>query len=185
MQAKSSFAATSQPKPDTTPQRQLSHRSSRETDVASRSNSRRGSVQQQFTRSPKQEVVHEASSSDEDLTQSRMLHRRPNPAARRTTGRRSQHARRPSAPQLDEEDEDDSPAFLPFSNNSSETTKPESSIKQAISSRPAPNRRTTSERVSPPGTMIEPLTSDALAAGEVKHPYTAKLLSASKGFARA
>lgn len=168
LKTKSSFAGASQPKPDATPQRALSHRSSRENDVASRTHSRRGSVQQQLTRSPKQEIVREVSSSDEDLTHSRMLHRRPNPAARRTTGRRSQHTRRPSAPQLDEEDEDDSPAFLPFSHNSTETTKPESSIKQtATPSRPAPNRRTTSERIVPSESRFEPLTSSNSSAAEI------------------
>lgn len=176
LKSKSSFAGTSQPGPstklETTPQRALSHRSSRETDVASRTHSRRGSVQQQFTKSPKQEIVHEVSSSDEDMTQSRMLHRRPNPAARRTTGRRSQHTRRPSAPQLDEEDEDDSPAFLPFS-TSHETAKPEASVKQdtrgahSLASRPALNRRTTSEKITSEAGHVEALTSSNSSAAEV------------------
>lgn len=187
LKSKSLFASnvpvqvgSSQTKVESATHRPLSHRSSRENDMSSRTHSRRGSIQQQSTRSPKQEIVHEASSSDEDMTQSRMLHRRPNPAAARRTAaaRRSQHTRRPSAPQLDEEDEDESPAFLPFSNTSSETTKGESSIKPdnfssarggpPPVSRPAIYRKSTSERVIPPESrQADPLTSSNSSAAEV------------------
>lgn len=118
-------------------------------------------MQHQVTRSPVQEVLPQPdSSSEEDMTQSRMLHRRPNPAANRRTvqNRRSQHSRRPSAPQLDEEDEDDSPAFLPFSSNSNEPPKADHFVRDsnatlrggiAQTPRPSTHRRSTSERILP------------------------------------
>lgn len=169
-------SGTGQTKTDSTSARPLSRRTSKENDIASRTHSRRGSVQHQITRSPKQEVVHEVeSSSEEEMTQSRMLYRRPNPAASRRLAsvRKPQHARRPSAPQLNEEDEDDSPAFLPFSANSSEVPKAESANMRdpgatilagttQSSQRPSTHRRSTSERIVPQQTrprITEGLTS--------------------------
>ena len=160
MRSKSSFSRSSQQNVQQTPDsRPLSRRASRDMETTSRAQSRRGSIQQQIAKSPKQDVVHELESSEEEMTQSRMLHRRPNPAAPRRTvaARKPQHTRRPSAPQLNEEDEDDSPAFLPFSNNSSETAKASLIHQQSTitsrsvvtSSRPSANRRSTSERVIP------------------------------------
>lgn len=160
VKGRSSFPnrTAAQPKPDPPVSRPLSRHASKETDIASRTHSRRGSVQHQITRSPVQEVLNQQdSSSEEDMTQSRMLHRRPNPAASRRTAqnRRSQHSRRPSAPQLDEEDEDDSPAFLPFSSNT-EPVKTEQVVRDsnatlrggiAQTPRPSTHRRSTSERV--------------------------------------
>lgn len=161
VKGRSSFPSrtTAQSKPDPPSSRPLSRHASKETDIASRTHSRRGSVQNQVTRSPAQEVLHQPdSSSEEDMTQSRMLHRRPNPAAVRRTvpTRRSQHNRRPSAPQLDEEDEDDAPAFLPFSSNPNEPAKTEQIVRDSSATlrggiaqtpRPSAHRRSTSERV--------------------------------------
>lgn len=154
-------------------QRPLSRRTSKESEIASRTHSRRGSIQHTLTKSPKQEVVHEvdSSSEEEDMTQSRMMHRRPNPAASRrmAAARKPQHTRRPSAPQLEEEDEDDAPAFLPFS-TSTDTAKAESSTSRDPAatlrgglgqpSRPQAHRRSTSERIVPQATTNE-LTSSA------------------------
>ncbi|KAJ9657130.1 hypothetical protein H2198_004488 [Neophaeococcomyces mojaviensis] len=165
--------------------RPLSRRTSKENDIASRTHSRRGSVQHQLTRSPKQLNLPEPESSSEegDMTQSRMLHRRPNPASSRrlVPSRKSQHARRPSAPQLDEEEDEDSPAFLPFSNNSSETAKGDSATARDPSAtlrgglmqtpRPSTHRRSTSERIIPTSKPSRPeavsnLTSSASSTSE-------------------
>lgn len=181
VKGRSSFAnrATSQPKSDLPHSRPLSRRASKETDVASRTHSRRGSVQHQITRSPVQEVVNQPdSSSEEDMTQSRMIHRRPNPAAARRSmpNRRSQHTRRPSAPQLDEEDEDDSPAFLPFSNHPTEPLKNDQIVRDsnatlrggiAQTPRPTTHRRSTSEKILPaPVKTRNQLTSSSDSASE-------------------
>lgn len=180
---RSSFAARTLSQADPGPaknesvsSRPLSRKTSKDSEIASRTHSRRGSVQHQTTRSPKQQIVHEIdSSSGEEMTQSRMLHRRPNPAASRrmVPNRKPQHTRRPSAPQLDEEDEEDSPAFLPFSNRSSEipTAKndvttardPSATIKGGLgqASRPSTYRRSTSERIVPQP-QTQPNTDDHL-----------------------
>ncbi|KAK5102231.1 hypothetical protein LTR70_004534 [Exophiala xenobiotica] len=185
----SSQAGTGPAKNESASSRPLSRKTSKDSEIASRTHSRRGSVQHQLTRSPKQEVVHEIdSSSEEEMTQSRMLHRRPNPAASRrmVPNRKSQHARRPSAPQLDEEDEEDSPAFLPFSNNSSETATvtatarvdaaaardPSATIRIGLGQAPRPSthRRSTSERITPQQTKSTNnghLTSSNSSASEV------------------
>lgn len=178
----SSQSGAAHNKPESTSLRQLSRRTSRENEVASRTHSRRGSVQHQITRSPKQDLdLKLESSSEEELTQSRLLqHRRPNPAASRRTAptRKSHHARKPSAPQVDEEDEEDSPVFLPFSNQSSETAKGDgSSSRDAVMTarssitqtpRPAANRRSTSERITPQKTKTNvQLTSSNSSASEV------------------
>ncbi|KAK5089012.1 hypothetical protein LTR05_003236 [Lithohypha guttulata] len=185
--SKSSFAARTvaqggpiHPKAESTASRSLSRRTSKENEIGSRTHSRRGSIQQPNTKSPRQEVVHEVdSSSDENMTQSRMLHRRPNPAASRRTapGRKPQHMRRPSAPQLDEEDEDDTPAFLPFSTTSGDTTKADSSTSRdpaatlrggmAQTARPSIHRRSTSERILPQqSTSNDQLTSSTSSTSE-------------------
>lgn len=178
--------AAAQVKVDPLSSRSLSRRTSKENEVAARTHSRRGSVQHQLTRSPAQEVLHQAeSSSEEDMTQSRMLHRRPNPAASRRTApsRRSQHSRRPSAPQLDEEDEGDSPAFLPFSNNPNEPAKTEHTVRDSGATlhggttqtpRSTSHRRSTSERVLPTALKAhEQLTSSTDSGSEARtgnHP---------------
>lgn len=189
---RSSFAARTssqtslgQAKGESTSSRPLSRKTSKDSGIVSRTHSRRGSVQHQITRSPKQDVVHEVdSSSEEEMTQSRMLHRRPNPAASRRMAptRKSQHTRRPSAPQLDEEDEEDSPAFLPFSANSSGTTRadptaardPSATLRGGLAQTPRPSahRRSTSERivpqqVNPQTTSNDQLTSSNSSASEI------------------
>jgi len=178
--ARTSSQAGSEPaKNEPVSSRPLSRKTSKDSGIASRTHSRRGSVQHQSTKSPKQEVVYEVdSSSGEEMIQSRMLHPRPNPAASRrmVPNRKPQHTRRPSAPQLDEEDEDDeedSPAFLPFSNRSSETPTARSDVTAARdpsatirgglgqASRPSAYRRSTSERIVPQP-QTQPNTDDHL-----------------------
>ena len=177
LRAKSSFTTRPQPQPIARTDSKdgihsLSRRTSKESEIASRTHSRRGSVQHQITRSPKQEV-QDTSSSEEDMTKSRMLHRRPNPAAsRRLAPRKPQHTRRPSAPQLDEEDEEeDSPAFLPISATSTETAKPDNetsaTVRATQAQRPSTYRKSTSERI--PQTT-EQLTSSASSTSEVPGP---------------
>lgn len=176
-----SQSGTTHTKADPVVSRPLSRRTSKEIEVSSRTHSRRGSVQHQITRSPKQDLTHHVdSSSEEEVTQSRILHRRPNPAASRriASGRKSLHARRPSAPQVYEEDEEDTPAFLPFSNNSSETAKGDSGLSRdpgvtvrggmAQSPRPLTYRRSTSEKIVPQQTQnSEQLTSSTSSTSEV------------------
>jgi len=177
--------ATTDVKPEPMSSRPLSRKASKESEVVSRTHSRRSSVQYQPTRSPKQVNLPdpESSSDDEEMMQSRISHRRPNPAASRrlVPTRKSQHARRPSAPQLDEEEDEDSPAFLPFSNNSSETAKADSSIARDPSAtirggltqipRPSARRRSTSEKIVPAAKpsrseMVSNLTSSASSTSE-------------------
>lgn len=176
-----SQGGTTHTKTEPVASRTLSRRTSKENEVASRTHSRRGSVQHQITRSPKQDLTHHFdSSSEEEVTQSRILHRRPNPAASRriTQGRKSVHARRPSAPQVNEEDEEDKPAFLPFSNNSSETAKGDASLSRDAgatirgginqSPRPLTYRRSTSEKIVPQQAQnSEQLTSSTSSTSEM------------------
>ena len=175
-------------KTEPTSSRPLSRKASKESEVVSRTHSRRGSVQHQSTRSPKQVNLPdpESSSGGEEMMQSRMLHRRPSPVASRrlVPTRKSQHTRRPSAPQLEEEEDEDSPAFLPFSNNSSETAKADSSIARdpsatirggiAQTQRPAARRRSTSERVVPASrsSRSEPLSNLTSSASSTSEHHT-------------
>lgn len=145
--------------------RPLSRRSSKDNDVASRTQSRRGSLQNQTPRSPGQVAVPEADSSeDDDMTQSRLMHRRPNPATARKAAlsRKTGHPRRSSntTPQLAEaaeDDDEDSPAFLPFPSSTGRQPResfgpvqdPSATIRGGLTQgvRPATYRRTTSERI--------------------------------------
>jgi hypothetical protein len=166
--------------------RPLSRQSSRDAEVSvPASQSRRGSIQHQVARSPGQARANqpESSSSEDEMTQSRITTRRPNPSslhrralsqrtdmqpARGAYSRPEDHNTTQQQPGAEEDDDDDDePSFLPFANPASESKpRPSSSSQQDPSAtlrgalqtrRPSIHRRTTSERiVSSP--IVEPPT---------------------------
>ncbi|EXJ64533.1 hypothetical protein A1O7_00869 [Cladophialophora yegresii CBS 114405] len=168
--------------------RPLSRQSSRDVDApAPASHSRRGSIQHQLARSPAQtrNPQPESSDSEEEMTQSRITARRPNPSSlhRRALSYRGNAMqaqrgpatspddrapihRSPVGEDEDEDDEDDEPSFLPFANppteskprpsSSSQQQDPSATLRGAL--RPTMQRRTTSERVVSSPTVVEPPT---------------------------
>lgn len=148
--------------------RPLSRKSSRENESSSRTHSRRGSVQNQITRSPIELEPPERSSSDEDTAAvSKTTHRRPasaNAQRRPPSLRKSQHVRNASIThqQVDEEtEEEDPPAFLPFTESLTKNqtavstgSDPSATLRDGLNqapqiARPALKRNITSERVKP------------------------------------
>ncbi|KAJ9498641.1 hypothetical protein H2202_005827 [Exophiala xenobiotica] len=108
--------------------------SSKDSAPASTTQSRRGSIQHQLARSPGQQrnLQPQSSDSEDDMTQSRIAARRPNPSAihRRALSQRQPHRgasvaepNQQQAQQSDGDDDDDDdeyePSFLPFANPSS------------------------------------------------------------------
>ncbi|KIW72994.1 hypothetical protein PV04_01150 [Phialophora macrospora] len=164
--------------------RPLSRQSSRDVDAPiPASQSRRGSIQHQLARSPGQtrNPQPESSDSEEEMTQSRITARRPNPSSlhRRALsyrGNNMQAQRGPASSPDDknpvhqpaageDEDDDDEPSFLPFANPSTDSKpRPPSSSQQDPSAtlrgalRPTMQRRTTSERVMASSPTVEPPT---------------------------
>ncbi|ETI28474.1 hypothetical protein G647_00923 [Cladophialophora carrionii CBS 160.54] len=166
--------------------RPLSRQSSRDVDVpVPASHSRRGSIQQQLARSPGQtrNTQPESSDSEEEMTQSRITARRPNPSSlhRRALSHRGNNMQAQRGPATspddgaprhqspvgedgdDDDDDDDEPSFLPFANPPAESKpRPSSSSQQDPSAtlrgalRPTVQRRTTSERVVSSPTVEPP-----------------------------
>ncbi|KIW35407.1 uncharacterized protein PV07_02105 [Cladophialophora immunda] len=162
--------------------RPLSRQSSKDAEAPQ---SRRGSIQHPLARSPGQTRSNQPQSSDseDEMTQSRIMARRPNPSSmhRRVLSYRKEHqSQKGTAGNLDEkslaqnppphdeeDDEEDEPSFLPFANPASENkARPSSSSPQDPSAtlrgglqsqRPGIQRRTTSERIVSSPT-IEPPT---------------------------
>jgi hypothetical protein len=152
--------------------RQISRQSSKDNDLPGpASQSRRGSIQHQLSRSPRQaaNLQPDSSSSDDDMTQSRATTRRANPSSlhrRALSYRKDVQSGRPPATNdneaargiQDEDDADDEPSFLPFANPASDakpqtTTSsqqdPSATLRGVLQGgRPAMQRRSTSERVS-------------------------------------
>ncbi|KAK5197538.1 hypothetical protein LTR96_000121 [Exophiala xenobiotica] len=108
--------------------------SSKDSAPASTTQSRRGSIQHQLARSPGQQrnLQPQSSDSEDDMTQSRIAARRPNPSAihRRALSQRQPHrgasVAEPNQQQAqqsdgddDDDDDEDEPSFLPFANPSS------------------------------------------------------------------
>ena len=167
--------------------RPLSRQSSRDIDAqVPAPPSRRGSIQHQLARSPGQARATtqvDSSSSEDEMTQSRITNRRQNPSSlhHRTLSYQTDiqplraPATRPSAnisaqpqTQNNDEDEDDEPSFLPFANPATESRPrpspssqqdPSATLRGAIqTARPTIHRRTTSERIVSSPT-VEPPTS--------------------------
>ncbi len=168
--------------------RPISRQSSKDDAPTSTTQSRRGSIQHQLARSPGQprNPQPQSSDSEDDMTQSRIAARRPNPSAihRRALSQRQSHrgasAAEPNQQQAhqsdgDDDDDEDEPSFLPFANPSSNPAEPKgrraSSSQQDPSAtlrgnvnvqsqgqatRPSATRHITSERVSSP--TVEPPT---------------------------
>ncbi|EXJ70530.1 uncharacterized protein A1O5_06600 [Cladophialophora psammophila CBS 110553] len=162
--------------------RPLSRQSSKDAEAPQ---SRRGSIQHPLARSPGQTRSNQPQSSDseDDMTQSRIMARRPNPSSmhrRVLSYRKELQSQKGTAtnpddkslvqsplPQEEDDDDDDEPSFLPFANPASEgKARPSSSSQQDPSAtlrgalqtqRPGINRRTTSERIASSPT-IEPPT---------------------------
>ena len=140
--------------------RPLSRQSSKEIEYPL---SRRGSTQQQLSRSPGQaKAVHiQASDFEDEESQSKMNARRSNPSAlhRKSLSLRKEQAQKPKHPT----DDDDEPTFLPFAADAADadlsrqmTTSsqdPGATIRggfnQGPSHRPTVHRRSTSEHVLP------------------------------------
>lgn len=113
-----------------------SRRNSRDHEVLSHAQSRRGSIQHPTQRSPRSTQLtpiptHHASSSEDDtrMTQSRLVHRRPNPAATRRPNPAAKlqqqqqqqikvHSPMTHGAEHKDDDEDEEDAFLPFSHTS-------------------------------------------------------------------
>ena len=163
--------------------RPLSRQSSRDADAqVPASHSRRGSIQHQMARSPGQarNTQPESSSSEDEMTQSRITTRRQNPSSlhRRALSYRTdlQPQRGPSSKPEDVasqqratipvEDEDDEPSVLPFANPPTESRvraspssqqDPSATLRGALQTRrPSIHRRTTSERVVSSPTVEPP-----------------------------
>lgn len=168
--------------------RPLSRQSSKDADVqAYPTQSRRGSIQHQLARSPGQtrSVQPPSSDSEDEMTQSRITARRPNPSSihrRVLSYRKEGQSQRGNAsspidpnqagiPPSDDEEEDDEPSFLPFANPPESKIRPSSSSQQDPSAtlrgalnlqqgqtqaRPNLNRRTTSERIISSPTVEPP-----------------------------
>ncbi|KAJ9608920.1 hypothetical protein H2200_006691 [Cladophialophora chaetospira] len=164
--------------------RPLSRQSSRDVDAPiPASQSRRGSIQHQLARSPGQvrTTQPESSSSEDEMTQSRITNRRLNPSSlhrRALSYRTDTQPQRGPANKADErgpaqqqgaddnDDEDDEPSFLPFANpptegrsrpSSSSQQDPSATLRGAIQTqRPGIHRRATSERVVSSPTVEPP-----------------------------
>ncbi|KIW77911.1 hypothetical protein Z517_07744 [Fonsecaea pedrosoi CBS 271.37] len=162
--------------------RPLSRQSSKDAEAPQ---SRRGSIQHPLARSPGQTRNNQAQSSDseDEMTQSRIMARRPNPSSmhrRVLSYRKELQSQKGATSNLDEkglaqnppthdeeDDEEDEPSFLPFANPPTETKpRPSSSSQQdpgatlrgaLQTQRPSMQRRTTSERIVSSPT-IEPPT---------------------------
>lgn len=138
----------------------MSRQSSKEAQTPVSTTSRKGSVQPQVSRSPAHGRVEasDSASSDENVSASRVLFRRPNPSAtpRRSITRRDKEARRSSLGR-NEDDDEDSPPFLPFAGSGESKRRswaqqdPGATLRggfaPATSQRPVSQRRSTSERV--------------------------------------
>ncbi|KIW44833.1 uncharacterized protein PV06_03277 [Exophiala oligosperma] len=130
--------------------RPISRQSSKDDPLAHTTHSRRGSIQHQVVRSPGPQRTPQPQSSDSEddqMTQSRITARRPNPSAihrRALSQRQSQRASSEQTRQVaqasdddDDDDDDDEPSFLPFAAPSSNTS--ESKPRRASSSQQDPS----------------------------------------------
>ncbi|OAP59478.1 hypothetical protein AYL99_06776 [Fonsecaea erecta] len=161
--------------------RPLSRQSSKDAEAPQ---SRRGSIQHPLARSPGQTRSNQPQSSDseDEMTQSRMMARRPNPSSmhrRVLSYRKDLQSQKGTAGNLDEkgptqnpplhdedEDEEDEPSFLPFANpapdnkprpSSSSQQDPSATLRGGLQTqRPGIQRRTTSERVVSSPTVEPP-----------------------------
>lgn len=182
-------AAATQPRNVSGSSRPLSRQSSKDVDApVPQTQSRRGSVQHQLARSPGQTRSNQPDSSDseDDMTQSRITARRPNPSSlhRRALSYRTEMQPQKGLPAArpddktstqqqaagddddNDDDDDDEPSFLPFANPPSDTKpRPSSSSQQDPSAtlrgalqtqRPGIPRRTTSERIVSSPTVEPP-----------------------------
>jgi hypothetical protein len=169
--------------------RPISRQSSRDAETAVQATqSRRGSIQPPSAKSPGQIRVAqpESSSSEDEMTQSRITSRRTNPSSlhrRVLSYRTDMQPQRGSSSKTDDksgtqqqraadndEDDEDEPSFLPFATPSTENKPrptsshqdPSATLRGALqTSRPTVHRRTTSERIvtSPtvePPTPVQP-----------------------------
>lgn len=185
-------AAVTSSQPRATPgqSRPVSRQSSKDPDApVYTAQSRRGSIQHQLARSPGQTRTTQAQSSDseEEMTQSRITARRPNPSSihRRALSLRkdnsqlqrgsptaSSDANTPRAQASDDDDEDDdTPSFLPFATPSTETKgRPSSSSQQD----PGATLRGTPNTQQPPSTSRPTAnrrtTSERVASPTVEPP---------------
>lgn len=170
--------------------RPISRQTSKESVPPAQTPSRRGSVQNQLSRSPAQAKLPspESSDSEQDMSKSRMAARRPNPSSvsrRATRHRRSYDARDASAADDEDGDDDDEiPAFVPLSPtaesrvSSTHQQDPSATLRGGfagthLAQRPGVHRRTTSERVAPVATQVQqqaPLHSSASSASSGLQP---------------
>lgn len=170
--------------------RPLSSQSSKDVDTqVYTTQSRRGSIQHQLARSPGQARTTQPQSSDseDEMTQSRITARRPNPSSihrrglsyrkelqtQRLTATSPQDFNQQHPAPSDGEDEDDEPSFLPFASpnpnpselkarpSSSSQQDPSATLRSALNQtqpqRPSTIRRTTSERIVS-SPIVEPPT---------------------------
>jgi hypothetical protein len=167
--------------------RQISRQSSKDIDLPGPpSQSRRGSIQHQLSRSPRQAVSLQphSSSSDDEMTQSRAATRRVNPSSlhRRALSYRKEaqpgkapvvtsENKQPARDIEDEDEDEDEPSFLPFANPTNETKPritafsqqdPGATLRDEVQGgRPGMHRRSTSERIPKeivPSPTVEPPT---------------------------
>ncbi|KIX06540.1 uncharacterized protein Z518_04516 [Rhinocladiella mackenziei CBS 650.93] len=147
-------AITSQTRAASGSSRPLSRQSSKDADTpVYTTRSRRGSIQHQLARSPGQarNAHPQSSDSEDDMTQSRITARRPNPSSihrRALSYRKDHHAQRgtttnptdpnqpPKQASDEDDDDDDSPSFLPFAAHS--PTLPETKGRPSSSSQQDP-----------------------------------------------
>jgi hypothetical protein len=150
--------------------RPLSRQPSKEVEPQQYSHSRRGSVQQQLSRSPGP-IKSAAQNSDSDggeeqMSQSKYLVRRANPSSlhrRSVSLRKERAAQAQSADAADDDDDDDSANFLPFASdapepisrqNTASTQDPGATLRgglgDATPQRPKTHRRSTSEKITSP-----------------------------------
>ena len=161
-------ASTAPPRPSSGSSRPLSRQSSKEADPTQHSQSRRGSTQHQLLRSPKA-VQTGGSESDEEPRQAKTTARRADPPSlhRRSLSLRKEPTPQSPKPALDEdEDDEDTPNFLPFAPDDSNAAAnhprqanaamqdPGATLKGDLNpvspQRPSTHRRTTSERITSP-----------------------------------
>ncbi|KAK5047974.1 hypothetical protein LTR84_006164 [Exophiala bonariae] len=158
--------------------RPLSRQSSKDADNAighASLQSRRGSIQHHISRSPGQprtilqqqsQAQPQSSDSDEEMTQSRMLTRRPNPSSVNRRGlslRKDLQSQRGIAASQedsntnaqhsisDDDDDDDSPSFLPFATPSTQPSNLDSKQRPSSSSQQDPSATLRGEFAQQPG----------------------------------
>ncbi|KIW15517.1 hypothetical protein PV08_05563 [Exophiala spinifera] len=144
-------AGPSQPRVPPGSSRPISRQSFKDDPLTHTSHSRRGSMQHQVVRSPVPQRTPQPQSSDseDEMTQSRIAARRPNPSAihRRALSQRqsqrisSEQAQQAAAASDDDndDDEDDEPSFLPFATPNSNTNTNEAKPSGASSSQQDPS----------------------------------------------